>query len=426
MAHSRKDNKAKARVLYKGEYHKKNGMYEYRYTDLNGKQKSVYSWRLNENDPVPEGKKKTPSLRELEREIEHDKMKGVDTALAKKTTLNDYFWEYIEQRPLKQSTRTNYKYMYKRYIEGVLGNKKISAIKYSDIQRFYNSLIKEKNLKPNSMEVINTILHPIFTAAVRDDIILKNPTDGVMGEIKRSHNWSKPNRKALTAEQQRVFVEYLRDSRTYGHWKPILTVFLGTGCRVGELIGLRWKDVDFEENEISINHNLIYRQQDSGKCEYHITTPKTEAGIRTIPMLDEVRNVLLNEYKYQLQTGFNQTVVDGYSGFVFKNRFDTVFSPSSLNRAIQRIVRDYNAEETEKARVENREPIFLPHFSVHNLRHTFCTRLCENESNGVTLKKIQDIMGHSDLSTTLEVYTDLTKEIKHETFSCLQGKIMLG
>lgn len=424
MAHSRKDKKN--RVLNKGEYQKRNGMYEYRYVDVNGKPQSVYSWRLKANDPTPYGKAKTLSLREMEQSIAHDKLNGIDTVSAKKTTLDDFFWEYIEERPLKQSTRTNYKYMYRKYVSGVLGAKKLSSIKYSDIVRLYNSLIDEQGFKPNSMEVINTILHPIFTAAVRDDIIRKNPTDGVMAEVKSRRDWSKPNRKALTAEQQRVFVEYILGSKTYCHWRNLLTVFLGTGCRVGEIIGLRWEDCDFKKNEISINHNLIYRQQDSGKCEFHITTPKTAAGVRIIPMLDEVRSALLKEYEYQMPEGFNETIIDGYSGFVFKNRFGTVYSPSCINRGIQRITRDCNAEETERAKIENREAILLPHFSAHNLRHTFCSRMCENESDKVNLKVIQEIMGHSSIDTTLDVYTDLTAEIKHDAFSSLQGKIKLG
>lgn len=424
MAHSRKDKKN--RVLNKGEYQKASGIYEYRYTDAKGKPQSVYSWKLKKGDSVPHGKAETLSLRELEREIERDKMNGIDSASARKTTLDDFFWEYIEERPLKQSTRTNYKYTYKRYISGVLGSKKLSSIKYSDIQRLYNSLIDERKLKPNSMEVVNTILHPIFTAAVRDDIIHKNPTDGVMAEIKKRHDWSKPKRKALTVDQQRVFVDYMLDSSTYCHWKPLLTVFLGTGCRVGEIIGLRWEDCDFDNNLISINHNLIYRQQDSGACEFHITTPKTAAGVRRIPMFDEVKNALLMEYDYQSVTGFNQTVIDGYSGFIFKNRLGGVYLPSCINRGIARISRDYNAEEIERAKAEDREPILLPHFTVHNLRHTFCSRLCENESNKVNLKVIQEIMGHSSIDTTLDVYTDLTTEIKQDAFASLQGKIKLG
>lgn len=142
----------------------------------------------------------------------------------------------------------------------------------------------------------------------------------------------------------------------YKNWLPLFKVFLGTGCRVGEIIGLRWEDCDFDNNVISINHNLVYRQQDSGQCEYHITTPKTKTGIRIIPMLSEVKNALLEEYEKQKESGFNKTVIDSYSGFVFKNRFGTVFSLHSINRAIARVIACYNEEETERAKKEGRIP----------------------------------------------------------------------
>lgn len=326
---------------------------------------------------------------------------------------------------MKQSTRTNYKYMYNKYVSGVLGSKKLSSIKYSDIKRLYNSLIDEHGFKPNSMEVINTILHPIFDTAVRDDIIRKNPTTGAMAEIKARRDWSKPKRSALTVEQQSVFVDYLSRSKTYFHWKPLFTVLLGTGCRIGEVVGLRWDDCDLENGIININHNLIYRPQDNGKVEYHITTPKTAAGVRQIPMFDEVKEALIKEYEYQQFEGFNQTEIDGYTGFIFKNRFDTVYNPHCINRCIERICRDYNAEETERAKSENRAPVLLPHFMVHNLRHTFCSRLCENVSDQSTLAHVRDIMGHSTIDTTLDIYAELTMDSKKNAVASLQGKIKL-
>lgn len=145
------------------------------------------------------------------------------------------------------------------------------------------------------MEIVHTILHPVFTMAVRDGYIRTNPSDGVMAEIKKSHNWEKPKRHALTERQQSLFIDFVANSDTYKHWLPLFTVLLGTGCRIGEIIGLTWDDCDFTENIISINHNLIYRQQDDGKCEMHITTPKTEAGKRIIPMFEAVRKALLQE-----------------------------------------------------------------------------------------------------------------------------------
>lgn len=304
-----------------------------------------------------------------------------------------------------------------------IGVKDIASIKYSDIKKFYIHLIKDIGFKPASMEIIHTILHPIFTTAVRDGLIRINPTDGVMAEIKKSHDWEKPKRHALTESQQSAFISYISRNRKYLHWLPVFTVLLGTGCRVGEIVGLRWSDCDFDENLISVNHNLIYRLQDSGKCEYHITTPKSKSGIRIIPMLSEVKMALLQEKTNQLETGFNQTMIDGYSGFIFQNRFGECLNAHCINRAIDRISRDYNNEETETAEKEQREPELLPHFSAHNLRHTFCTRFCENETN---LKIIQEIMGHAGISTTMNIYNEATKEKKIESFANLEGKIKIS
>ena len=143
-------------------------------------------------------------------------------------------------------------------------------------------------------------------------------------------------------------------------------------------------------------------------------------------MFDEVKTALFEEYKHQQANGFNSIIIDGYSGFIFKNRYNNVYSPHGVNRCIAGIIRDYNKEEIEKSKKENRAPRLLPHFSAHNLRHTFCSRLCENESNRVNLKVIQEIMGHSSIDTTLDIYTDLTTKLKQDAFESLQGKIKLS
>ena len=405
----RRDNKG--RVLRTGEAQRKDGRYMFRWT-VDGKEKCTYALTLAE-------------LREKESAIQRDIEDGVDGQKANNITLNDMFDKYMAGKTeLKQSTRTNYSYMFNNYVRDTFGKRKIGKIKFSDVKSFYNALIKEKNFKPNSMEIINTILHPVFTLAVRDGYIRNNPSDGAMAEIKKSHNWEKPKRHALTIEEQEAFINYLANSEMYNHWLPIFTVLLGTGCRIGEIIGLRWCDCDFDNNIISVNHNLIYRQQDNGKCEMHITTPKTKAGVRTIPMLREVRKALMQERKQQMvQNGFNTCEIDGYKGFVFTNRFGYVHNPMTLNRAIVRIYTAYNEEESQRAKAEHREPLLIRHFSVHNLRHTFCTRFCENEQN---LKVIQDIMGHSDISTTMNIYAEATENKKKESFENLEGKIKIS
>lgn len=414
----------KNRNLWKGEYQKSDGRYMYRYTDAKGNVRYIYSWCLTSTDRPPKGKHFDKCLRELEKEIAKDLQDEIDSYKAKKFTLNAFYEDYIEHKiELKPSTRGNYKYMYRKYVWDSIGKLPLSSIKYSDIKKFYNHLIHEAGFKPNSMETIHTILHPVFATAVRDGYIRINPTDGVMAEIKRRHDWEKPKRHALTISEQEAFVNFIAENEQYHRWQPIITVLLGTGCRVGEIVGLTWDDCDFQNKIININHSLIYRPDEiTRKAKFTISTPKTQAGVREIPMFSAVAEALEQERIRQTNDGFNEFVIDGYSGFIFNNRFNYALSPHNINRAISRIVRDYNIAESESAEKQNREPLLLPHFSVHNLRHTFCTRMCENETN---LKVIQEIMGHSDITTTMDVYNEATREQKQKSFSQLEGKMKI-
>ena len=143
MAERRKD--IRGRNLKDGEDQRPDGRYRFRYIDRNGQRQAVYSWRLVPTDKVPAGKRDGLSLREKEREIQNDIRDGIDGYKAAKITLDDMFKAYMSgKRELKQSTRTNYNYMYRNYISDVIGKRKITSIRYSDIKSFYNSLISEK------------------------------------------------------------------------------------------------------------------------------------------------------------------------------------------------------------------------------------------------------------------------------------------
>lgn len=144
--------------------------------------------------------------------------------------------------------------------------------------------------------------------------------------------------------------------------------------------------------------------------------------IRIIPMIDEVFDAFLEEYQYQKVIGFCTDEIDGYSGFVFCTGDGKVYLPNAINRTIRSICADYNKEEESKAKEENRDPVLLPKFSCHILRHTFCTRFCENETN---LKVIQEIMGHADISTTMDVYAEATQEKKKESMASLQSALLV-
>ncbi len=410
MAKSRKDNKG--RVLRKGETQRScDGKYVYTYTDPEGKRRSIYSKDIME-------------LREREEKLIKDQLDGLDTYVAGSATVNFVFDRYISTKSeLRGTTMRNYKYMYDRFIRNGFGKKKIAAIKFSDVLQFYQHLLKEKEMQINTLETIHTVLHPTFQLAVRDDIIRNNPSDGVMAQIKKQPGRNHGVRHALTLEQQRAFINYIENNPTYYRWTSLFKFLLGTGCRIGEAIGIRWEDVNFEKRVISINHSLVYYSREFKEhpmCTFSISLPKTEAGIRSIPMMDAVYDALRAELADQQENGFNETEIDGMKGFIFMNRFGYVHNPQSINRAIKRIYESYNAEEVVNASKQHREPVLIPHFSCHHLRHTFCSRFCENETN---LKVIQSIMGHANIETTMDIYAEVTDAKKQEAIENLAHKL---
>lgn len=267
----------------------------------------------------------------------------------------------------------------------------------------------------------HTLLHPTFQLAVRDEIIRKNPTDGVLTEIKKSSEQTTGVRHALTIPQQRAFMEHIANHPVYCHWWPLFTVLLGTGCRIGEALGLRWDDLDYERRTININHSLVYYPVGENRSSIpHISKPKTNAGIRTIPMLDAVKDAFEMLREEQKESGWNDVEIDGMTGFVFCSRFGNVPNPQSVNRAIKRIIADYNEGEEVASKKQHRNAVLLPDFSAHNLRHTFCTRLCEKETN---LKVIQSVMGHKDIQTTMDIYAEATEQKKQESFERLAATL---
>lgn len=118
--------------------------------------------------------------------------------------------------------------------------------------------------------------------------------------------------------------------------------------------------------------------------------------------------------------GYRSETIDGYTNFVFLTIGGSVLSASSVNRAIHGITNSYNAEENQKEKEENQ--VLIPNFSAHSLRHTFCTSLYENERN---LKVLQLVMGHSDITTTMNIYTEATDEKKQEIIANLLGEIIV-
>ena len=404
MAKAKRKDKSRV-VLRTGEIQRKDGTYQYSWTDKNKKRRYVYARTLD-------------NLREKEEQIAKDISDGIK-AEARYTTLNELYalWKDLK-RGLKDNTFENYKYMYETFVRNQIGDKRISMLKKSDIKRFYNYLADERGLKPATIDNIHTVLHQVLDMAVDDDYIRNNPSNNVLKELKQSHIFKTEKRRGLTRPEQELFLSYLKDTPSVQNWYPVFAVMVGTGLRVGELTGLRWCDVDIEEGTIDVNHTLVYydHRTSEGKrgCYFNVNTPKTEAGNRQVPMLDFVKEAFLMEKERQDMLDVHcEAMVDGYTDFIFIIRFGQPQHQSTLNKAIRRIIRDCNDEQFLK---DDNPKVLLPHFSCHSLRHTFTTRMCEA---GVNVKVIQDTLGHKDISTTLNIYTDVTKELKRSEFEGL-------
>lgn len=391
----RKDNKG--RVLEKGETQRKDGRYVYQYMDIDGNRKSVYASNLSD-------------LRKKEKQIRRDFEDNINVVNAK-MTLNELFDQYMELKTqIANSTRQNYINLWNgRIRDEWLGNRKICDIKKSDILRFYDSLYKE--LKYSTLKTFNGILSPCLEFAVNDDVIRKNPCKGCMKEFANDAE----ERIALTETQQREFLKFVQESKVYSVYYPMFSFMIGTAVRCGEAIGLTWNDVDFKNREISINHQLIYKKI-NGKYEFYADKPKTESGIRVIPMTREVYKALLEQRELQVSRGRRTNVeIDGYKDFVFSTKNRSPIMPSAVNNILLNIVNKYNLKK------EN--TIELPHISAHNLRHTGCTRMAEA---GMDLKVLQYVMGHSEANVTMKVYNHVLDERKRKEMDKVEKIRLIG
>lgn len=399
----RKDSKK--RLLKEHEYERPNGTYEFKWRDKQGKRHSIYAQSLDE-------------LRKREEEVLRDVLDGIN--IGKTTlTLNDIYVKWVQiKRGLKDNTFSNYKYMYTQYVQDRLGKSKIVEIKRTDVRGFYNYLVDECHLSTNTVDCIHTVLHQLFEMAVEDDYLRYNPSDNALKELRKAHNADTKKKKSLTVEEQKIFESFLMKQGQYHRWYPIFETMLWTGMRVGEATGLRWQDIDFDRGIININHTLVfYSKRENGNCTFAINTPKTAAGERYIPMLPAVREALLMEKQFQQELEIScKAVVDGYTDFVFLNRFGECQHQGTLNKALRRIIRDCNFEILDKDK--SGEPILLPKFSNHTFRHTFATRMCEANVN---VKAMQSVLGHADYDTTMDIYVDSTPEFQKSQMEKLEN-----
>ena len=272
--------------------------------------------------------------------------------------------------------------MYTQFVAESIGKLLVRELKRSDIKRFYNMLADDRKLKIATIDNIHTVLHQVLQLAVEDNYVRNNVSDNLLKELKQSHHFEEDHKRALTVPEQELFLEFLKSEKTqYHHWYPIFAVMVGTGMRVGEICGSRWQDIDMETG---------------------------------------LKEAFQTEKEYQNYNDLKCNVsVDGFTDFIFINRFGKLQHQGTLNKALKRIIRDCNDMQLLK---KKKNPVLLPNLSCHSLRHTFITRLVEA---GVNIKVIQELCGHTRSDVTLDIYTTVTKELKQREFGNFEEKLKL-
>ena len=422
----RKDNKK--RNLKEGEYQREDGLYEFRWINSQGKKQSVYSWRLTESDPMPSGKKHDASLREKERKINSSEVLGIDTYAASRITLNDLFERHMSLKTgIRETTKALYQKNYERHIRPAIGSRAVGSIKYTDIKKLYLHLMRDKNLAVSTLSPIDAILQSMFRMAVRDGMVSASPMAGILGECRKmereEREGEEDKRKSLTIEEQRCFMDFVMNERRAAPYRLMVTVLFGTGVRVGELLGLTWNDVDFKKSTLKICRSLGYGKRLRTKCDFFVNPPKTKKGRRVIPMTGAVRDALWKEYETRSLTGFCEKTVDGISGFVFWKNNGGLYRSCEINRILETLANACNKREKERAAAENREPVLVPKFSVHQIRHTVASRLVEVEPN---IKTVQAILGHASAAMTLNVYAEAMPDANAETMRKFEARMLTG
>lgn len=408
MSVKRKDKKG--RVLRDGEIQKADGRYEFRYTDIGGVRRSVYSWKLNETDKTPDGKREDLSLREKEEIIRKESADKLQTK-GKRMSIKDLFNEALSTKAnIKDSTKYRYIETFESYILPYIGGVIVRDAKYTTMTDLYTKLKDEVGISGATIRNVHSILNWMFDHAVLSDYVRRNVTLGADKAIKVERR----KVKSMTLEEQMRFLECVDRSWASEMHKDFVRFLLWTGCRVSEAAGVRWEDCNLEEKTISISRIVSYNNVNSPdkKYRYCISSTKTFGSERIIPMTEDLRDMLMRLREYNIKSTM------AYGNIVFCNSNGMPCTEMETTKYIKRLVARNNRDEINRCKASGGTPKLLPRLTPHSLRHTFCSRLCEVESN---IKSVQEIMGHSNALTTLNIYAEANKTVKSDTIKKLDA-----
>ena len=382
MASTRRDSKH--RVLRKGESIRANGKYQFKY-HVDGKPHFVYSWRLEPTDPQPPGKAPCLSLRELEKQIGKDLDSQLDP-MGKNMTVMELVERYLKTRTgVRPNTLMNYGFVRNILKNEEFGSRKMCRVKTSDAKLFLIKM-QQDGKGSSTIKTVRGVLRPAFQMAVDDDMIVKNPFGFQLAGVIQN---TEKTRQAITKEQMKKFLKFVHDDNIYCKYYETFYILFHTGMRISEFCGLTLKDIDMKNRVIDINHQL----QRTSWGEYIIEPTKTNAGTRKLPMTDDVFQ-MFQAIIEDRPTDLPEIMVQGYAGFLFRDKNGMPEVAMHWEHRFNHAVKRYN----DIFKVQ------MPNITPHVCRHTYCSNMARARMNPKTL---QYLMGHSDISVTMNVYTHL-------------------
>lgn len=398
MSVKRRDSKN--RILRNGESQdKKNGRYIYKYYDILHKPHFLYSWKLEPTDKLPAGKKDDLSLREKIRLLQKDLADGIDVQGGDMTVLQLVKRYLATKTGVKATTEAGYKTVLNILEKEAFAHLPIKKIHTTDAKTFLIKLQKEDKRSYSSIHSIRGVLRPAFATAVEDDFLRKNPFDFELAKVIINDSVT---REAITREQMRKFLTFIKEDEYYRKYYDGIYILFHTGLRISEFVGLTISDLDMKNKTIRIDHQL-QRKSDGTK---YIETTKTNAGTRMLPMEDDVyacfQRILANR-----KPPLVEPTIDGYSGFLFLDKDNRPSVAMHWEHYFKHAWQKYNSIYKEE----------LPLITPHVCRHTYCTNKAKS---GMNPKTLQYLMGHSEISVTMDTYTHLGLQDAWEELQRLQ------
>lgn len=288
----------------------------------------------------------------------------------------NYWIENIKGDSIRPNTIRNYRERFEHNIKGCIGSMLLSEVKPMHCQHVLNQM--KDSYKTSTIYQTRIALYCMFADAVENDVVFRNP---VTKAVKYNIGEEPKTVRALTVEEQRKFLEVAKDSSNYNQYAFILQ----TGLRTGEMIGLKWSDIDWERRVMRIQRSMEYRHSVG---EWRIGEPKSKSGYRDVPLTEEAMSIL----KRQREKLKDAKVVNmQFTEFVFLCRKGEPTKNSAYDTTLFKLC--------DKAGI--------PRFSMHVLRHTMATRCIEG---GMRPKTLQVILGHSNVGITMNLYVHVTED----------------